>query len=44
MDHALYVVQTPPEDNDDTLINPDFTYKRKYEASGRFGAPFLQRS
>ncbi|KAI4881939.1 hypothetical protein NFI96_032872 [Prochilodus magdalenae] len=27
MDHALYVVQTPPEDNDDTLINPDFTYK-----------------
>ncbi|XP_072528988.1 uncharacterized protein [Salminus brasiliensis] len=27
MDHALYVVQTPPDENDDTLINPDFTYK-----------------
>ncbi|KAL6459609.1 hypothetical protein MHYP_G00313680, partial [Metynnis hypsauchen] len=27
MDHALYVVQTPPEERDDTLANPDFTYK-----------------
>ncbi|XP_076861482.1 uncharacterized protein LOC143514329 [Brachyhypopomus gauderio] len=27
MDHALYVVQTPHEDNEDTLIHPDFTYK-----------------
>ncbi|XP_066525961.1 caldesmon [Hoplias malabaricus] len=27
MDHALYVVQTPPEDNDDGPLNPEYTYK-----------------
>lgn len=27
MDHTLYAVQTPPDDTDETLTNPDFTYK-----------------